>query len=86
MHLKAHALGIASAVVTAIFYALCVAWYALAPDQLVSFSGYVSHFDFSLVMGPEPTLLSFLAGLVFWFVISYVSGWLFAWFYNRVAK
>lgn len=86
IRLKVHALGLASGVVTVVFYALCMAWYALAPEQLIRFSGYVSHFNFSSVAGAAPTWPSFFAGLVFWFVASYVCGALFAWFYNRWAK
>lgn len=87
MHFKPHALGLATAVLAAICYGLDSLFYALAPEQSMTFWGFISHnLDFSVLVGDSPTWGSFVAGLIVWTVSSYIGGWLFAWLYNKFAK
>lgn len=86
-HLKTNALGLAFAVVGGIGYVVCSALYALWPAESLTYSSYLSHnLNFAPLAGNPMTWGSFFAGLIVWFILSYVGGALFAWFYNQFAK
>lgn len=87
MHLKPNAFGLAAGVLTAVSYSLCSAAYVLFNEQFMSFMNLISHnFDFSVLEGGGLTWESFFVGLVAWTVMSYVSGVVFGWLYNKLAK
>ncbi len=87
MHLKPHALGLSGGLVTAIGYVLCSAWYALDQVSAVKFFGYILHkFNLAQIAGTGLDWGSFFAGLVAWFVMTYVSLWVTAWLYNKLLK
>ena len=87
MPLKPHALGVAAAFVTGLFYIVDGLYYMFAPESALSFFSYISHnFDFSILEGEGVTWASFLIGLVVWEICAYISTWLFAIVYNRLAN
>lgn len=87
MHLKSHAFGMASGLVTLVCYVVGAIPFVLAPQETVKFLNYTNfNIDLTPIMGAGLTWGSFFAGLVFSIVLMYVFGALFAWCYNKFAK
>lgn len=86
MHLKANALGLTAGILTGVCYLLDAAFHYFAPELSFKFYSYISFgMDFAQ-LGSALTAANFVVGLVVWFVLAYVTGWLFAALYNSLAK
>ena len=84
MRLHVRALTLASAVISAIAYAVCFGLYAVAREATTRCFSYVLHLDLTGVTRII-TWGSFFAGLVFWTVAMAVVAAALGWLYNRVA-
>ena len=77
--------SLGAAIIIGIIYVVCAVVVALWPDLALRLLGWVAHIvNVGKFAGDvRLTLAGFIAGLVQILVYSYISGWLFAWLFNR---
>ncbi|MDO8777198.1 MAG: DUF5676 family membrane protein [Burkholderiaceae bacterium] len=80
--------GIALAITTGVFYALCALVWALAPGPFLSFMNNLFHgMDFTSMVQPRPFAWSgFLAALLVLSTWALLAGAFFAWLLNRLTR
>ena len=80
--------GIALAITTAVFYALCALVWALAPGPFLSFMNNLFHgMDFTSMVQSRPFAWSgFLAALLVLSTWALLAGAFFAWLLNRLTR
>lgn len=85
MQLDKKAVALALGTISAIISFVCVALIAAIPTQTMSIFGWLIHINrlADIIGQREVTLANAVAGIVVFFVIAYVLGWLFAVLYNR---
>lgn len=83
MKLDATKLGLATAIVSAVLWAICSLLVAAVPAGMMSMSGSMMHADMGN-MRWTLTAAGFLTGLVVWSVLSGVVVWAVAALYNRL--
>lgn len=84
MKLSVQAMALAGAIVTAVFFAVCVFLVAVVPET-VRFIGFVFHLDLTGI-SRAPTWASSLVGVAFLAVYVGLFGGILAAVYNRLAK
>ncbi len=75
--------GLAAALTSAILWIFCSLLVYLLPTAMMAMSGHMIHMDIA-AMGWHLTLGSVLWGMVAWFVVALLFGWLMAVVYNRL--
>lgn len=85
MKLKIKAFALASGAASAIIYVIGCIIFAIAPGFTLKIFSYIGHADFS-IFTKVFNFGNFILGLIILFVVSYLSGALFAWFYNKFLK
>ena len=83
MPLNAFKFGMASAITAAILWLACSLLVMLMPSMMLSMSGEMVHMQQN-EMGRHLTLTGVVIGLVAWFVVAGIAGWLLAAIYNRL--
>lgn len=83
MKLHAYKFGIASAISASVLWAICSLLVMLLPSMMLSMSGDMLHMQLN-DMGWHLTLIGVVKGLVAWFVLAGIAGWLLAAIYNRL--
>jgi hypothetical protein len=83
MKLDAIKLGIATAIISAISWAICSLLVVSMPSGMMAMSGHMVHADLGH-LGWTMTTTGFLVGLVAWSIISGVIVWAIAALYNRL--
>jgi len=80
-----HPTGFALAGTVGILYTVCAAVVSLWPMQIIRFfNGWMHAIDLSRIyIPPQITIGSFLLGLLGVMVTAYVTGFVFAWIYNK---
>lgn len=80
--------GIALAITTGVFYALCTLVWVLAPGPFLSFMNNLFHgMDFTSMVQPRPfAWLGFLAALLVLSTWALLAGTFFAWLLNRLTR
>ncbi len=80
--------GIALAITTGVFYALCALVWVLAPGPFLSFMNNLFHgMDFTSMVQPRPfAWLGFLAALLVLSTWALLAGAFFAWLLNRLTR
>lgn len=80
--------GIALAITTGVFYALCALVWALAPGPFLSFMNNLFHgMDFTSMVQSRPFAWSgFLAALLVLSTWALLAGAFFAWLLNRLTR
>ena len=80
--------GIALAITTGVFYALCALVWVLAPGPFLSFMNNLFHgMDFSSLVQPRPFVWSgFFAALLVLSTWALLAGAFFAWLLNRLTR
>lgn len=88
MKFEQNKLALAAAKSVSILYLACVILVSLAPSLAVKFFSYLFHgINLAAITDIEGIRLgAVLVGLIEAFVYTYISLWLFAWFYNRSVK
>ena len=85
--LKPIALANAFAVLIAVVYFVCAAWVVVARDSFMVFTGtWVHGINMKILPYTPPTLRGLVVGFVTAVVAGWLSGYLFAWLYNRFSK
>lgn len=85
--LKTRPLANSLAVAMGIFYVVCRLLAAVAPDFLRSIGQSWFHtYDLSALPAGSPTGGGFIWGLVTSMAAAWIFGYLWGWFYNRLAK
>lgn len=82
--LRARSLFIATAVMSALAYIICVVFIAIAPQATIAFFGQILHADLSSI-ARSITFGSFIVGLVAWSLGTGLYAALIARFYNRLS-
>lgn len=83
MKIDAIKLGLAAAIVIAVFWVICSLLFALMPGGMMQMRGQMVHAD----LGNMPWFLTwsgFFFGLLLWPIISGVTTWAIAAVYNRL--
>lgn len=85
MKLNQKAFGLSSAILSGVLYVICTIFVVFWPDFSRQILDWLLHqlpalSDFSITWG------GFIAGLILFVVFAYVTGWIFAWLYNRMLK
>lgn len=83
MTLNAFKFGMVSAITAAILWLACSLLVMLMPSMMLSMSGEMVHMQLN-EMGWHLTLTGVVIGLVAWFVVAGIAGWLLAAIYNRL--
>jgi hypothetical protein len=83
MKLDALKLGIATAIVFALFWVVCSILVVLIPIAMMQMSGHMIHADLG-AMGWSMHWTGFVIGLVLWSMISGLLVWAIAGIYNRL--
>lgn len=80
--------GIALAITTGVFYALCALVWVVAPGPFLSFMNNLFHgMDFTSMVQPRPFAWSgFLAALLVLSTWALLAGAFFAWLLNRLTR
>jgi hypothetical protein len=80
--------GIALAITTGVFYALCALVWVVAPGPFLSFMNNLVHgMDFTSMVQPRPFAWSgFLAALLVLSTWALLAGAFFAWLLNRLTR
>lgn len=80
--------GIALAITTGVFYALCALVWVVAPGPFLSFMNNLFHgMDFTSMVQPQPFAWSrFLAALLVLSTWALLAGAFFAWLLNRLTR
>lgn len=87
MHIKPHALGLAGAILTGVWYAVEALIFKYAPEFSMKYWSLMSlRMDYAPIKGPGLDWTAFFAGLVGWMICAYVCLALLGWLYNRLAK
>lgn len=85
MKLNTMALANALAVLGAVYYLICYFVVLLAPDLFKAvYQSWAHGIDISAIWSPRGD--NFFFGLVTFTVAAWVSGYAFAWVYNKLAK
>ncbi|MBI2003121.1 MAG: hypothetical protein HYS76_00890 [Candidatus Wildermuthbacteria bacterium] len=84
MELNEKKFALAAAKVMGIWYVLCAAFLALAPEVGLRLFGWMVHLvNLESVVNAGVTATGFFVGLVELVALAYATAWAFAWFYNR---
>lgn len=83
--LSALGIGVASAVTTALCYAICSLGFGFYPEWAIKWGTYLMN-GMEMKIAEPMTWLSFVIGLVVWALAAFAFGVLFAWIYNLFAK
>lgn len=83
MKLHAYKFGIASAISASVLWVICSLLVMLLPSMMSSMSGDMLHMQLNDI-GWHLTLIGVAKGLVAWFVLAGIAGWLLAAIYNRL--
>jgi hypothetical protein len=81
--LRARSIFIATAVMSALAYIICVVFIVLAPQATMTFFGYILHADLSSV-ARSVSFNSFIVGLLTWSLGTGLYAALIARLYNRI--
>lgn len=85
MKLNEMAVAHASGILGAIFFLACYILVIFAPEVYrVTAQSWVHGVDLSLIWRPRAG--NFILGLLTFSLVSWVSGWVFAWLYNKLIK
>ena len=82
--LRVRSLFIATAIMSALAYIICVVFIALAPKATMTFFGYIFHADLSSIVR-SISFDSFLVGLAAWSIGTGLYAALIARLYNRLS-
>lgn len=82
MTLNTNKFAFSTAVVFSILWIICSAFVAVIPNPSMALTGIMVHADLS-GMTWSLTWSSFIIGLAGWAIISGITAWLIAFFYNR---
>lgn len=83
--LNTQACGVASAAVTGIVYILCILAFTIIPDIAYKIGNSLFH-GIEMTNKIQITLGSALWGFIFWFILSYAGGFIFAVLYNMYVE
>lgn len=88
MKINANAFGLAAGIISSALSLLCTILIALIPGPTMNFSGWLIHMNrLADIFGPRTvTLGNGIVGVVGFFIIGYILGWLFAAVYNKFTK
>ena len=88
MELDKNKFALALAETMGIAYVVCAVFTTLWPDLALKWLGWTLHLVNieKFAGGVQVTAGGFIAGLVQILFYSYLVGWLFVWFYNRLLK
>lgn len=88
MKLNPKAIALASSIISVLISVVCVIFIAILPVQTMNFFGWLIHIKnlAGLIGEREITLANSLGGIIFFFVVSHLLGWLFAQIYNKFAE
>ena len=85
MKLNVKAVVIAEAIVGAALFILCRLAFVVAPDLMLATLKYLTHIDWSSVTMPV-SFGGFIPGLVVFTIFMAVTGGVWAWLYNLIAR
>ena len=88
MKLNQKAVALALATVSGLLSLICVIFIKLIPAQTMNFFGWLIHMNklADIVGSREVMLGNGVAGIITFFALGYVIGWLFAVLYNKFAE
>lgn len=75
--------GMASAISASILWIICSVLVIFLPSMMLSMSGDMVHMQLNN-MGWHLTLIGVVKGLIAWFVMAGLAGWMLAGIYNRL--
>lgn len=86
--LNTNQVGLSLAIVFAIIYILCAILVAILPLQtIITYSNYVMHgIDITTIAAKTISPVGLIIGIIEIFVLGYIAGALFAFFYNWLGK
>lgn len=86
--LNPNVVALSLGVTSAILYILCLILIAITPvPAVVSLVNSLQHsIDFSSIATKNITFLGSIIGIIAWFIIAAVNGYIFAFVYNQIIK
>lgn len=86
--LKPNVVALSLGITSAILYVLCLIAVAITPlSMMTPFVNYLQHsIDFTGMMTKSITFAGSIVGIIGWFVISALAGYIFAFAYNWTAE
>lgn len=87
MKLNSKALALSLGVLTSALSVVCAFLIRFWPEATMRFFGWVAHMNLLSFMGQRVvTWSNFLGGTAVMFLAAYISGWVFAFLYNKISK
>ena len=86
--LNPNAVALSLGITSAMLYIVCLVFVAVIPIQMMTpFVNNLQHsIDFTGMMTRNITLFGSIIGIIGWFIIAAVTGYIFAFVYNKVSE